>query len=101
MGAVFPAMGRGQPRTLSRRDLTVSSELKGQGPGDSLTVGLDVSEGEFGIETVFELRDPALGTVHPSGDVLLGKPGAKPLADESRDDLGPFTGGADAKGGLG
>lgn len=81
--------------------MDATSEFQRETAGDRLAVGLDVAEGEFGVEPVFELGDPALGPIHPSGDVLLGKPGTQPLADELRDDLGPLAGGTDSPSGLG
>ena len=56
----------------SGRDRARASEFQRQGARDGLAVSLDLSEGELGVEPVFELGDPALGPVHPSGNVLLG-----------------------------
>ena len=75
----------------SGRDFAVASELQGQGAGDRLAVGLDVANGEFSVEAIFELGDPALGSAHAPRDVLLRKLGAQPLADELSDDLGLFS----------
>ena len=80
---------RKRVRSRSGGGAVAASELQRETAGDRLAVGLDVAEGEFGVEPVFELGDPALGPIHPSGDVLLGKSCAQALADEVRDDFGP------------
>ena len=65
-----------------------------------MAVGLDFPERQFGVGTILELGDPALGSSQACCDLFLGEAGLQPLAHEMGDHLGAFSGRANALGGF-